>query len=1298
MSEPRGVAGSSVVMFTGTLVSRLLGVVRSPLLLGAAIGINYGAANAFAVANKLPNVIYMLIAGGVLNAVLVPQIVRAIRLHDDGGQAYVNRLVTLAILGLGAITALLTVGAGVLVSIFAGSLEPQWYDLAVTFGYWCIPQVFFYGMYTVLGQILNARGIFGPYMWAPAVNNVVAILGLVVYLVAFGGVDATDATGAGIWTVSRVAVLTGTATLGVAAQAAVLLVPLRRSGFRFRPDLRLRGSGLGRASKVAMWVFAAVAVGQISTVAISRAAARASNVGVGALDVPGNAAYDTAYLVYSLPTSLVVVSLVTALFTRMAGNAAGKDLDAVRADLSLGLRTVGVFTVFAAGALIVLALPVVRVITGTVSYTEAQSIARVLVAMLVGLVGVGAFTVVQRVYYAFEDARGLFWLQVPMIAVVTVGALASMLLPPQWTVVGIGAAMALSNTAGAAVTYLGLRPRLRSLDGAHVLRTYLRLTLAVGPTMLVGWVLLRLFGTSGAELDVPGALWRTLVVGAVMVALYVALLRVLQVDELWTVLRPVASLVDATGRRAPAPAGPALLGAAAALRRLGGSRRAPADMRMRSAELDADGTGSPEPRLLGGRYELRAVVPDDGAPVGDVTRWLAHDTVLARDVWVLELTTSRAADALDAARRASLVEDHRLLRVLDVGAHPGASYVVTDVVRGPDLATIAAAGMSAVQARAVVGEAASALEAARRQGVRHQALRPSSLHVTPDGEVLVTGLGVDALLRGTAGPDDSPLTASRRDTVDLVRLVYLALTGVWPVSHPDDARPGDALGGAIVPPRELRADVPADLDALCTATLIEGKGPRSTGELIRLLAPWPDVDAALAHPVPPPAAAPTTATATTTTTTTEAPGAAAAAAPSPGDAPVPDDTAAAPTDDPAAADVAQPDESVTGGATAAAPAPPVGADGPPGAAPDQAAAGPRITRPAWTRVNDQADDPADAIGPPPGPPAADLPASDAPDVEHTDATGGATAPGVRRGAPGPATDHEAPELTRIMSTADQDAPASAPARHTRIADSLGELGTRTAGAARSAAAGIAAGSRRVSEGVRTLREGRPPDDEDLFTPPDVDGPEVPFTERRLDPTPVVLAVIGVIVLVLLLISIRILFAPPDPVSLPDPTPAAPTQTAPSPTPAADPTTPPVPPVIAALVPLDPQGDGAENPDLTGRALDGDPASFWRSRSYVNPQYGMKDGIGLAVTLEQPTLVSAVVIDLMGEGGLVEVRATTAADPTGGEVLADGPMGPGSVFELAEPVQTDSLVLWFPSLPVAASDGKNRLEIAELTLR
>ena len=56
----------------------------------------------------------------------------------------------------------------------------------IAFARYCLPQVFFYGMFVLVGQILNARGRFGPMMWAPIANNVISVLVLVAYLLVYG--------------------------------------------------------------------------------------------------------------------------------------------------------------------------------------------------------------------------------------------------------------------------------------------------------------------------------------------------------------------------------------------------------------------------------------------------------------------------------------------------------------------------------------------------------------------------------------------------------------------------------------------------------------------------------------------------------------------------------------------------------------------------------------------------------------------------------------------------------------------------------------------------------------------------------------------------------------------------------------------------------------------------------------------------------------------------------------------------------------------------------------------------------
>ncbi len=177
------VARSSVVLAAGSTVSRVLGVVRQGLityLIGQGL-----VGNAFTTANNLPNIIYMLIAGGVLNSVLVPQLVKAAK-RPDGGRDYTDRLLTLGVGGILVITVLATAGASLLMRLYAGDrLVGPALELAVFFAVITLPQIFFYGLYGLLGQVLNSRGQFAAYGWAPALANAVAIVGLIESLEAF---------------------------------------------------------------------------------------------------------------------------------------------------------------------------------------------------------------------------------------------------------------------------------------------------------------------------------------------------------------------------------------------------------------------------------------------------------------------------------------------------------------------------------------------------------------------------------------------------------------------------------------------------------------------------------------------------------------------------------------------------------------------------------------------------------------------------------------------------------------------------------------------------------------------------------------------------------------------------------------------------------------------------------------------------------------------------------------------------------------------------------------------------------
>ena len=267
-SEQSALLSNSAVMAAGTAVSRLSGFLRAALL-SYALGKSVHA-DVFNVANSLPNMLYILLAGGIFNAVLVPQLVRAMRNDPDRGDAYTSRVISVAGLFLLVVTVLLVIAAPAIVDLVAPSYDGAVRSSAIAFTRFCMPQVFFYGMYVLVGQILNARGTFGPMMWAPVANNVVAVAVILAYILGYGPAEGDQVFGG--YTARQEALLGLGSTLGIALQLVILLPFLRRSGFLYTPRLDLRGSGLGHTLRLGVWTVLFVVVNQIAYVVVQRLA------------------------------------------------------------------------------------------------------------------------------------------------------------------------------------------------------------------------------------------------------------------------------------------------------------------------------------------------------------------------------------------------------------------------------------------------------------------------------------------------------------------------------------------------------------------------------------------------------------------------------------------------------------------------------------------------------------------------------------------------------------------------------------------------------------------------------------------------------------------------------------------------------------------------------------------------------------------------------------------------------------------------------------------------------------------
>ncbi|MFF2184553.1 murein biosynthesis integral membrane protein MurJ [Streptomyces sp. NPDC058155] len=450
--EP-SVARSGVIMAAGSVVSRAAGFVRSAVV-AAALGVGL-TADGYAVANSVPTIVYMLLIGGALNAVFVPELVRAAKEHQDGGAAYTDRLLTVCVVALLAITAGAVWAAPALVDAYTGYTGEQ-ATMTVAFARYCLPQIFFLGVFTLLGQVLNARGRFGSMMWTPVLNNVVVIAVFGLYLVTGDGGELTS---------GETALLGWGTTAGIAVQALALLPALRAARFRWRPRFDWRGSGLTRPLRAAGWLVLLVLTNQaaywvvtrLATLAGARAAAQGIDGGAGF------SAYNNAYLLWAVPHGIVTVSLVTALMPRMSRAAADGDPDGIRRDVSYALRSSAAAIVPAACLLLALAQPLMAVVFqyGRTDASDIATMAGILVAFAPGLVAFSGQYVLSRAFYALSDTRTPFLLNL-VIAGLNAGLslAAYALLPARWAVTGMAGAYSVALLAGWVVTALVLHRRL----------------------------------------------------------------------------------------------------------------------------------------------------------------------------------------------------------------------------------------------------------------------------------------------------------------------------------------------------------------------------------------------------------------------------------------------------------------------------------------------------------------------------------------------------------------------------------------------------------------------------------------------------------------------------------------------------------------------------------------------------------------------------------------------------------------------------------------------------------------------
>jgi putative peptidoglycan lipid II flippase len=528
------VARHGAVMAVGSVISRVTGFLRTAAI-GAAIGV-VAVGNDYNLANTLPGMVYELLLGGVLSSVVIPLLVRARTRDADRGEAYTQRLLSLAAVFLAAATVVAVVCAPLFTALLSNNrTTPADGHLITTLSYLLLPMIFFYGMAALFAAVLNTRGHFALPTFAPILNNLVVIAMTTVFLV-IPVAHRTDATSL---SAAQIAVLGLGTTLGIVIQAVGLWPALRKVAFRWRWRWDFRELHLRELARVSAWMLAYVLISQLGVVAVLKLAQMAADNGK---DAAGPAIFNNAFLIFMMAHGIVAVSIITALMPRMAAAAAEHRHADLAHQLSLGTRLTAVVLLPATVGYVVLGRPLAVTLFEWGQYEHPQAVATGWVIAVAGL-GLVPFAISQLqlfAFYAMPDTKTPALMNIPVVGLrILVDVGLYVVLPAGGVAAGLMAGNAVSFVLAAVIGYALLRRRLGALELRRVFRTLGQLALAA---VLAGVLaLLVVMGFTAMWGEEKWASVAQLVVGAAVLGVaYVGAafaLRVPEIRELGAMVR-----------------------------------------------------------------------------------------------------------------------------------------------------------------------------------------------------------------------------------------------------------------------------------------------------------------------------------------------------------------------------------------------------------------------------------------------------------------------------------------------------------------------------------------------------------------------------------------------------------------------------------------------------------------------------------------------------------------------------------------------------------------------------------------
>ena len=464
----------TVIVAIGTAASRVTGLLRV-VVLGIILG-QTALADAFDGANNSPNSIYELIVGGLLAASLVPLFTRYAEDRDDQAT---SAIISVSVIFLAVTTVLAVLAAPLIFRLF--SLQPsalvdadEYRNAGTAMTRIFLVQIFFYGLTALGTAFLNARRRFVAGAWAPVLANLVTIaILLFIPLSQDGTPGLNDVENNGTFFM----LLTLSATSGIVVMALALYPAIRRTDFTFRFTPSMKHPAVRSMLQLSLWTFGYVVTNQIALIVVKNLA----EPGSGNQD-----AYAKAFIFFMLPHSLLTLSIATTFVPELVRKVKNADPIGFAQWLTKGLRWIVLLTVPASLGIIILGQPIVSAMLqyGNFTADAADNTARALQGFGVGLAGFSVYIFSLRAFFAHEDTRTPFFINVVQNIINIVLAL---ILVDRHGVFGLALAFGISYLIAAAIVVVVIHVRYSAIQWHHMYTLLLPITSATCAMSLVLW-------------------------------------------------------------------------------------------------------------------------------------------------------------------------------------------------------------------------------------------------------------------------------------------------------------------------------------------------------------------------------------------------------------------------------------------------------------------------------------------------------------------------------------------------------------------------------------------------------------------------------------------------------------------------------------------------------------------------------------------------------------------------------------------------------------------------------------------